>query len=144
MTPYHTPSPHAAQTPRYGQQTPSQLTKSPFLHPGTVIGTPQQRTMASPYTSSQSVRNYSSQESNSWQKASEAWGAGGRTAPRQSPFPQQTQQPVRDHFGGQRGNFTSQRDNYNRRDNYGGRDNYQQRSNYNQGQYNNNRGSTGG
>lgn len=46
MTPYQTP--HTGQTPRYGQQTPSQSTPShhlnngPFLHPGAV--TPSQRT----------------------------------------------------------------------------------------------------
>lgn len=154
MTPYHTPSPHAAQTPRYGQQTPSQLAKSPFIHPATVIGTPSQRTMQSPYAASPSVRNYSSQESTSWQQASEVWGRS-----RQSPYQQQqpshqiTQQPPRDHFGAQRDNyggnrdafgakrdsFGSQRDNFGRRDNYssGGRDNYSQQS---RGQFNNNRG----
>lgn len=47
MTPYQTP--HAQQTPRYGQQTPSQHVTNtaphmngPFLHPGAV--TPVQRT----------------------------------------------------------------------------------------------------
>ncbi|CAG9861207.1 unnamed protein product [Phyllotreta striolata] len=45
QTPYMTPfqTPHAQQTPRYGQQTPSQPSLSnPFLHPGAV--TPSQRT----------------------------------------------------------------------------------------------------
>lgn len=77
MTPYQTP--HSQQTPRYGQQTPSQhLTSAaasavhmngPFLHPGAV--TPSQRTpsyrptqspliQASPQPSPQSTKSYSS------------------------------------------------------------------------------------
>lgn len=76
MTPYATP--HASQTPRYGQTTPSFAggQKSPFVHPGMPISA--QRVSASPYQ--QSPRNYTqAQEKSSWDRASEAWGAGSRS-----------------------------------------------------------------
>lgn len=76
MTPYATP--HASQTPRYGQTTPSLGQKSPFVHPGMPISA--QRVGASPYQQSPSSRGYSqAQENSSWERASEAWGAGPRS-----------------------------------------------------------------
>lgn len=79
MTPYATP--HASQTPRYGQTTPSLGQKSPFVHPGMPISA--QRIGASPYQQSPSsqTRGYSqaAQENSSWERASEAWGAGPRS-----------------------------------------------------------------
>lgn len=87
MTPYHT-TPHASQTPRYGQTTPSG--KSPFLAPGLPISA-QKQISASPYQASPQTRNYSqSQENSSWQKASDAWGAGSRGS---RPFGGPPQQP---------------------------------------------------
>uniref|UniRef100_A0A336LY91 Transcription elongation factor SPT6 n=1 Tax=Culicoides sonorensis TaxID=179676 RepID=A0A336LY91_CULSO len=73
MTPYATP--HASQTPRYGQATPSLGQKSPFVHPGMPISA--QRVGASPYQQSPSQpRSYSqAQENSSWERASEAWGS---------------------------------------------------------------------
>ncbi|XP_063703465.1 transcription elongation factor SPT6-like [Culicoides brevitarsis] len=78
MTPYATP--HASQTPRYGQTTPSLGQKSPFLHPGLPLSA--QRVGASPYQQSPSShsRGYAqAAENSSWERASEAWGAGSRS-----------------------------------------------------------------
>ncbi|KAL3272900.1 hypothetical protein HHI36_014360 [Cryptolaemus montrouzieri] len=100
MTPYGTP--HTQQTPRYGQQTPSQqhmqpTMNGPFLHPGAI--TPSQRTPVyrthgahptpSPISPQESPSNHSTRSSSSyhysmdphrndpqdWKSAAAAWAA---------------------------------------------------------------------
>lgn len=77
MTPYHTPHhPGITQTPRYGQQTPTQPV---FLHPGNV--TPSHRTpshpMHPPHQSSPVIlpRNSATTttDPNDWRKRAEEW-----------------------------------------------------------------------
>ncbi|XP_066246684.1 transcription elongation factor SPT6 [Euwallacea similis] len=101
MTPYQTP--HAHQTPRYGQSTPSpvqsMMGSGPFLHPGAV--TPSSQISSSPYSRSSQrnhsghsmppphrrhggpgVYRFSSSGSGAadldWQKAAEAWASRSR------------------------------------------------------------------
>nr|CAD7453944.1 unnamed protein product [Timema tahoe] len=79
MTPYHTP--HASQTPRYGQQTPQHIPQHTvpggFLHPGSLTPghrTPSHRPVAMPHTpqARSSITNVTS-EPMDWRKAAEAW-----------------------------------------------------------------------
>nr|CAD7428568.1 unnamed protein product [Timema monikensis] len=79
MTPYHTP--HASQTPRYGQQTPQHIPQHTvpggFLHPGSLTPghrTPSHRPVVMPHTpqARSSITNVTS-EPMDWRKAAEAW-----------------------------------------------------------------------
>ncbi|KAJ4440072.1 hypothetical protein ANN_08204, partial [Periplaneta americana] len=93
MTPYHTP--HATQTPRYGQQTPSHHPphhNQPFLHPGSVTPahrTPTHRIVHTPHTPhSRPAQPSTINEPTDWRKAAEAWAKlknrdSGMNTPRQ-------------------------------------------------------------